>query len=182
MKPFFENYPPKESEHSGIYSMPKSTSVLRLAVESCEPEVVWMILNNGIATSRDIGNAWTWVSAGNWKTTMKKAREKVDDEKLNEIRQLVMTFGGFTPPPTPNVGLEERDREASVNTTPVLQNNSVVPTQAPQPQQDRKQKPPSSHDRQPTSNFPPQRSGASSPQSKASANGKGRGRGRGRGK
>jgi hypothetical protein len=175
--PFFENYPPKESEHSAIYSTPAFTSVLLLALDSQEPEVVWMILDQGIAKSQDISNAWTWVSAGNWKATVKKkAGRKVDDEKLDEIRQLLMAFGGFTPPPTPKVGSEERDWEPSTNAGPVSRNGSAVP------QPKKKQKAPSPQEQQSTSNSQAQANGAPNPHSRASANSNGRGRGRERGR
>jgi hypothetical protein len=180
-RPFFENYPPKESEYSAIYSAPKSTSVLHHALNSCEPEVVWMILDKGIANSQDINNAWAWVSAGNWKAMMrKKAAPEVDDEKLDEIRQLLMTFGGFTPPPTPKVGAEERDWESS--NAAILQNGSAVPTQPPPLQQKKKQKALLPHTQQSPSSSQPQRNNeASSPQPKVPINGSIRGRGRGRG-
>ena len=173
--PFFENYAPKESEHSAIYDPPNSTSVLLLALDSCEPEVVWMVLDRGIAKSQDINSAWTWVSTGNWKAAMKKRAvsvgAKVDDEKLDEIRQLLMTFGGFTPPPTPKVGTEERDWESP--------NGSAIPGQAPPPQQKKQQKKPPPHSPQSPSSSQPQRNQASSPQPNGPANYSGRGRGRG---
>ena len=37
--------------------------------------------------------------------------KKVEDWKLDEIRQLMMTFGGFTPPPTPKVEAQPKQRE-----------------------------------------------------------------------
>ncbi|KIM87213.1 hypothetical protein PILCRDRAFT_86249 [Piloderma croceum F 1598] len=180
-RPFFENYPPKESEHSAIYSTPKSTSVLLLALDSREPEVVWMILDQGIAKLQDISNAWTLVSAGNWKATMlkKKVDGDIDGEKLDEIRQLLMTFGGFTPPPTPKVGSEDRDWDPSTNTGPLTQNGSA---QTPPSQLKTKQRSPLSPEQQSTSNTQPQFNGTSSPQTKTSANGNARGRGRGRGR
>jgi hypothetical protein len=176
-RPFFENYPPKESEHSAIYSTPKSTSVLLLALDSHEPEVVWMILDQGIAMLQDIRNAWTLVSAGNWKAATKKADGNVEGEKLDEIRQLLMTFGGFTPPPTPKVGSEDRDWDPSTNTGPLAQNGSAQTS----PSQKKKKPTSPSSPEQLTSNTP-QLNGASNPQTKTSANGNPRGRGRGRGR
>lgn len=175
--PFFENYPPKESEHSAIYSTPKSTSVLYLALESQEPEVVWMILDQNIAKSQDISNAWTLVSTGNWKAAMKKKADgNIDGEKLDEIRQLLMTFGGFTPPPTPKVGSEDRDWDPSTNTGSLAQNGSAQTSPS---QQKKKQSSLSSPEQQFTSDTQPQFNGA---QIKTSANGNARGRGRGRGR
>jgi hypothetical protein len=181
--PFFENYPPKESEHAKIYSTSKSTPLLLLALDSHEPEVVWMILDRGLATSQDISNAWTLVSAGNWKATVRKkvasSGRKVDDEKLDEIRHLLMTFGGFTPPPTPKVGAEERNWDSSIGTEPLPQNGRVVPEPQPPKQQKKKEKV-SSPPEQPTLN--PQPNGTSTPQPKASSHDSSRGRGRGRGR
>lgn len=108
--PFFENYSPKQEEHSAIYVAPDSVSLLLLAIESGEPEVLWMIHEQGLTTTLDIERAWTLVSTPNWKAQALKratpAGPKRDSQKLHEIRQLLMTFGGFTPPPTPKAEAE----------------------------------------------------------------------------
>jgi hypothetical protein len=179
--PFFENYPPKESEHSAIYCAPKATSVLLLAIDSCEPEVVWMILNNGIASSQDTSNAWSRVSSGNWKELMRKSLpggRKVDDQNLDEIRQLLMTFGGFTPPPTPTVGVHDKQWESA--TLPPRGGSSVPEMKSTQ----QKQKKPLITSKQASSNPQPQASGAPPPNSSSNGSGSrgGRGRGRGRGR
>lgn len=181
-EPFFENYPPKESEHSGIYSAPPSTSVLSLAIDSCEPEVVWMILDNGIPNSQDTSKAWTRVSSGNWKESMKKKSlpggRKVDDQNLDEIRHLLMVFGGFTPPPTPTVGVHNKQWDSP--TVPPKSGSVVPETKSAQ-----KQKPPITSKQAP-SNSLSQGSGVPQPKSSSSGGGgrgsRGRGRGRGRGK
>jgi hypothetical protein len=183
--PFFDNYPPKESEHSAIYNTPNSTSLLALALDSCEPEVVWMIHDRGLATSQDINNAWTSVSAGNWKAVMKKkaasAGRVADDKKLDEIRQLLMVFGSFTPPPTPTVGAEGLQWESSIGLGPSPQNSSGGPGRLPPKQQKKGGKGPLAYE-QPVSSPQTQANGASSPQPKTSMNGNVRGRGRGRGR
>lgn len=116
-KPFFENYPPKEDEHSTIYSLPPPTSILTLALGSGDPETVWLVLENGLASSQDIDIAWTSVSSAGCGAEARKitssSGKKVDDWKLDEIRQLMMTFGGFTPPPTPKVEAQPKQREDS---------------------------------------------------------------------
>jgi hypothetical protein len=180
---FFENYPPKESEYSAIYRAPKATSVLLLAIDSCEPEVVWMILNNGIASSQDTSNAWTRVSSGNWKESMKKKSlpggRKVDDQNLDEIRQLLMTFGGFTPPPTPTVGVHDKQWESA--TVPPRGGSSVPEMKSTQQKQKEK---PFITSKQAHSNPQPQASGAPPPNSSSNGSGSrgGRARGRGRGR
>ena len=155
-KTFFENYPPKEDEHSTIYSLPPSTSILTLALKSGDPETVWLVLENGLASSQDIDIAWMSVSSASWKAEMRNSRGKtVDDWKLDEIRQLIMTFGGFTPPPTPKVEAQPRQWESRP-----MKGHKSTKSRA--------------------SSIPTSVSGSSNLQSKAS-NGHGRGRGRGRG-
>lgn len=109
--PFFDNYPPKEPEHSDIYTAPESTSLVLLAIESGEPEALWMIHEQGLTTAQDIESAWTLVSSPDWEErAMKKAtaaRAKRDAHKLGEIKQLLMTFGSFTPTPTPKFEAED---------------------------------------------------------------------------
>jgi hypothetical protein len=60
---------------------------------------VWMILEaKGLASSQDIGNAWTKICSIESKA---KPGKPDDEEKFNDIRNLLMRYGGFSPPPTP---------------------------------------------------------------------------------
>lgn len=75
-----------------------------------------MILDKGLASTQDIGKAWALVSTAEWKqSTMKvafSANAEINEVKLDEIRQLMMAFGGFTPPPTPKVDNQHSGQQA----------------------------------------------------------------------
>ena len=106
LKHFFDTYPPKEPEFKAIYKLNGSNTLLELALESSEPEVVWMILDQGLANTQDIAKIWPRVSPSSEKvpTSNKSTRKR---ENMEEIRNLLMTFGGFTPPNTPKVSQDD---------------------------------------------------------------------------
>lgn len=76
-----------------------------------------MIHEQGLTNAQDIQGAWSLVSSSNWEQlAANKAAPsgaKRDLHKLDEIRQLLMTFGGFTPPLTPRV--EAKNASAGYN-------------------------------------------------------------------
>ncbi|KAJ7273333.1 DnaJ domain-containing protein [Mycena rebaudengoi] len=90
---FFEAHSPKDEDSNGIYEPPESKTLLSIALESREPQLVWMILDKELATEQDINLSWT---------SAMKSRTKGSDEKFEDIMELLMRFGGFTPPPTPS--------------------------------------------------------------------------------
>ncbi|KAJ3835624.1 hypothetical protein F5878DRAFT_627415 [Lentinula raphanica] len=101
-----EQYPPKDSDHAQIYAAPPLTSILSLALQSHEPEVVYMVLQpeNGFANTQDISNAWTWINSSEGQKAMTKYSKGVKGnivEKFDDIRTLISQVGGFTPPTTP---------------------------------------------------------------------------------
>ncbi|KAJ3974643.1 DnaJ-domain-containing protein [Lentinula raphanica] len=101
-----EQYPPKDSDHAQIYAAPPSTSILSLALQSHEPEVVYMVLQpeNGFANTQDISSAWTWINSSEGQKAMTKYSKGVKGnivEKFDDIRTLISQVGGFTPPTTP---------------------------------------------------------------------------------
>jgi hypothetical protein len=99
LKHFFETYPPSEQDSKPIYILSGSISLLSLALDSNEPEIVWLILDKGLANTEDIGKIWARVSPSEGEVTTERSGK--DREKLDEIRNVLMTFGGFTPPNTP---------------------------------------------------------------------------------
>lgn len=108
---FFENHDPKDEDSEGVYSAPESTTTLHLALLSHEPEVVYMILNNSLASSEEIGTSWSWITSSEGRHIMSQKvdhRKPTELEKFNDILKLLMRFGGFTPPPTPSIGEEPR--------------------------------------------------------------------------
>ncbi|KAJ7905725.1 hypothetical protein B0H14DRAFT_2661321 [Mycena olivaceomarginata] len=103
---FLDEHPPKDSD--GVYEPPEGKTLLSLALESHEPELVWKILDNGLATEQDINLSWTWITSTKGRSAMKsstggrKGNLAHSDEKFEDIMKLLMRFGGFTPPPTPS--------------------------------------------------------------------------------
>ncbi len=54
---------PKTTTPSPFTHLPKSTNLLTLALDSRDPEVLWMILDKSLASSDDISKAWSWVTS-----------------------------------------------------------------------------------------------------------------------
>lgn len=96
---FLEIHPPNE-DTKAIYSAPPPHTPLSLALDSCEPELVWMVLDKGLATTHDINDAWFRVTSGGISLS-RPNRSAKDKENADDITKLLMRFGGFTPPPTP---------------------------------------------------------------------------------
>lgn len=103
LKYFFESYDPKQEDHNAIYELSPPKSLLSIALDSAEPEIVWIILDRGLATTQDIGNAWTEVSSLEGKHRLLHKMGNDSRTKFMEIQNLLMSYGGFTPPPTPKV-------------------------------------------------------------------------------
>ncbi|KAF8136766.1 DnaJ-domain-containing protein [Boletus edulis] len=100
LKYFFDSYDPKQEDHNAIYDLSPPKSLLSIALDSAEPEVVWMILDRGLATTQDIGNAWKEVTSLEGRQALLKKMGN-DSIKYAEVQNLLMSYGGFTPPPTP---------------------------------------------------------------------------------
>ncbi|KAG6876015.1 hypothetical protein C0992_001370 [Termitomyces sp. T32_za158] len=54
---FFEEHPPT-ADTAKIYDLPSSTSLLSLAFESLQPELVWMILDKKLANKETMTSVW----------------------------------------------------------------------------------------------------------------------------
>ncbi|KIM62150.1 hypothetical protein SCLCIDRAFT_1215501 [Scleroderma citrinum Foug A] len=115
LKHFFDAYNPKYEDHNSIYSLSPPDSLLSLALESGEPEVVWMILDSGLADTQDISNAWTRITSTEGRKALLVGIGQ-NAGKFAEIQNLLMRFGGFTPPPTPPVTNQVRERSDSSST------------------------------------------------------------------
>ncbi|KAJ3507934.1 hypothetical protein NLJ89_g6030 [Agrocybe chaxingu] len=63
IKYFLEAYPPDESDSKAIYDCSECPNMLSLALDSQEPEVVWAVLENKMATPEEVSNAWTWATS-----------------------------------------------------------------------------------------------------------------------
>ncbi|KAJ3530392.1 hypothetical protein NMY22_g8590 [Coprinellus aureogranulatus] len=96
-KYIFENYPPDDAE--ALYDPPKGSSLLALALQSKEPELAWLILDNKLASPVDIEKAWQQMTSSNAKSSSEaKFRES---DKYSDILQLLKKYGNLTPPATP---------------------------------------------------------------------------------
>ena len=108
VKYFFETYPTNDEDTNSIYSLPGSSSLLSLAVESRVPEAVWMILDNKLFQRKEIVDVWKNLSSpvgtaafinGIERKNVKSTAKKKD--AFDEVVNLIINFGGFTGPPTP---------------------------------------------------------------------------------
>ncbi|KAJ4497955.1 hypothetical protein C8R41DRAFT_820335 [Lentinula lateritia] len=102
----FKHYPPQDPDHNQIYVPPPSKSVLSLALQSHEPEVVFMVLQpeNRLSNSQDVNDAWSWINSPEGRTAMTRYSKGISGDivdKFNDICTLLGQFGGFTPPATP---------------------------------------------------------------------------------
>lgn len=107
---FFEIYPPGDDTML-IYDPPQSITLLALALGSGEPELVWMILDKGLATTEHIEDAWNWALTRTESLTI--TASSIDLEKFEDIKQLLMRFGGYTlSPSTQPLNLDSEHRES----------------------------------------------------------------------
>ncbi|KAI6045709.1 DnaJ-domain-containing protein [Pisolithus marmoratus] len=112
MKHFLDTYNPHDEDHNAIYSLTPPNNLLSMALESVEPQAVWMILDRGLATSLEISEAWTRVTSTEGREAL-LAKTGSNAGKFAEIQNILMSFGGFTPPPTPPVACQGSDRSTS---------------------------------------------------------------------
>ncbi|KAI6109530.1 DnaJ-domain-containing protein [Pisolithus sp. B1] len=126
MKHFLDAYNPHDEDHNAIYSLTPPNNLLSMALESIEPQVVWMILDRGLASPLEISDAWTRVTSTERREAL-LAKMGNDTGKYAEIQNILMSFGGFTPPPTPLVACQgcERSISPSSDTTSHTNQNSV---------------------------------------------------------
>jgi hypothetical protein len=110
---FFDNYPPKDIDFEAIYSI-EGMNILSIAVKSCEPEIVWMVLEN-LAKPSDIQQAWSWATSNEGRNAIRRSADGVELGKFEDILKLLSRYGDFTPPPTPAVS--RRGIQASETTS-----------------------------------------------------------------
>lgn len=87
---FFESYPPKEGEYENIYRSPESKSNLRLALDTREPEMVWLVLDKKVYTDEERDAAWGIVKDKKFKSSISPA------DKYIEFVNLFGTYGGHS--------------------------------------------------------------------------------------
>lgn len=185
---FLNAHAPEDSEE--IYKQPPSKSTLSIALESHKPEVVWMILNNKLATKENMGDAWTFITRDDRKTSQKARGLAKPDESMEEITNLLMTFGGFSKVPenasehSPVPQANETARSSPSQTPPV--------SNEPSPNRNQRHKSDTPHVDEPSTPVDQQTAAENRPDESSSdpyqngqpplPHGRGRGRGKGRGR
>lgn len=171
---FFETYPTNDQDTDGIYSLPGSSSLLSLAVGSCVPEAVWMILDNKLFQRNEIDNVWKNLSSPVGTATFIKGIERknvksaVKKEIFDEVINLITSFGGFKRAPT--LGVYD----------PMNSSGSIPPHETPATSSSNS-RPEQFNQRTPKRGASDQPSPEARPEASQNARG-GRGRGRGRGR
>lgn len=112
---FFENHPIEDSED--IYSSPSSRSTLSVALETGLPELVWTILDKGLATEEHISSAWDYIHTEDGeRRILNSQRAKQKEDCLEEIQNIIKSFGNFPSPPSSDasdITTEESIRSSS---------------------------------------------------------------------
>src|ERR1700678_854216 len=76
---FLESYPPKDSDSKLISDHSECSNLISLAVESHEPEIVWIALDRKLATPEEISQALTWATSEEGLLTSIEDRDKAED-------------------------------------------------------------------------------------------------------
>lgn len=143
--------------------------------------MVWTVLDKGLASERDIREAWTWANSVEGRTALRgrdRAQKagKAGQGTVEEIMNILMSFGGFTPPPTPKIS-PQKTSSGSGNAKPPRDILRPISTAGFEETQG-----PSTNDGspEPTEQTPtPKASPPPSERPQYPARGRGRGRGRG---
>ncbi|KAL5489755.1 hypothetical protein ACEPAI_4587 [Sanghuangporus weigelae] len=128
---FFRSLSPTDADHQAIYTAPPSTDLLQLAMESFEPELVWMVLENKLASKQQISEAWTSLCSKNAQSTSGRSEMKDCLLREEEIGNLLMSYGGLTPPSTSKKNPSEVPKDVKKTANPHPKKpviNSKVPT------------------------------------------------------
>lgn len=83
----FELYPPDDDEYAAIYRSPETGSNFQLALESKEPEMVWLVFDKHLYTEEEMDQAWGVVNSKAFRSNISATR------KYNEIVNLFKTLG-----------------------------------------------------------------------------------------
>lgn len=113
---FLKTYTPKEDDYAPIYKSPRTGDVLFLAVKSFEPEVVWMVLDNGLFIEQHINEIWPWITSTAARNAFVRdlghPLNAVDNEKIDDITKLLKQYSHLSPPATP-VESEQKEQSPS---------------------------------------------------------------------
>jgi len=98
---FLSEYPPHHSDSSAIYDSSECSDLLSLALESREPELVWIILDNKLVSRQELTKAWKWASTDSGIKTLRGRASAKELEKAADIQKLLNQYGGFSSPEIP---------------------------------------------------------------------------------
>jgi hypothetical protein len=101
VKHFMDAYPPREDEHSGVYSAPPNISLLTMALGTANPELVWIVLDARLTPGDEIRQAWAWVHSAPGKKALTGTSAKKGKTKWDEVVDMLKVYGKLTPPPSP---------------------------------------------------------------------------------
>lgn len=84
---------------------------MRLALHSGEPEVVWLVLEAKLVDNVTIREVCRWISVHENEARTEFGRVGKQNKKFNEpaweeVKELLMSRGGFTPPLSPKTPVE----------------------------------------------------------------------------
>ncbi|KAI0374846.1 hypothetical protein BV20DRAFT_935224 [Pilatotrama ljubarskyi] len=111
---FFETYPPDDEDYAAIYRAPSATSNLRLALDTKEPEMVWMVLDKRLHTKEEMDEAWEALTGPTFGR----------DGKYDEFVNLFATYGDYSPPSAASGG-----QRAQTNGSGQQKQNGKLPRQ-----------------------------------------------------
>ena len=90
MQLFLETYPPKDSDSKLIYDYSECSNLISLALESREPEIVWIVLDRKLATPQEISQVLTWATSEKGATLRASVQ---DGDKAEDIIKLLKQYG-----------------------------------------------------------------------------------------
>ncbi|KAI8998675.1 hypothetical protein BD414DRAFT_129948 [Trametes punicea] len=88
---FFETYPPDDEDYAAIYRTPPSKSNLGLALDTREPELVWMVLEKRLHSKEEMDQAWVALNTPAFKGRVSP------QSKFDELVNLFTSFGDYAP-------------------------------------------------------------------------------------
>ncbi|KAI0336488.1 hypothetical protein GY45DRAFT_1315875 [Cubamyces sp. BRFM 1775] len=89
---FFEAYPPTDEDYSGVYRRPEGKSNLQIALDTREPELIWMVLDKKLHAEEEMDEAWQTLASPAYRSRVSPPT------KYEEIVNLFTTYGKYTPP------------------------------------------------------------------------------------
>ncbi|KAI0637017.1 hypothetical protein C8Q77DRAFT_1095585 [Trametes polyzona] len=87
----FESYPPGDEDYEAVYRRPENKSNISLALDTREPELVWMVLDKRLHTKEEMDKAWDTMNKPTFKSSVSPLG------KFDELVNLFVTYGKYEP-------------------------------------------------------------------------------------